>query len=317
MVDSTLKHIMPYFIGESEAMQILFEHIERVASTGATVLIEGESGTGKELIAGSIHKLSDRADKPFVRFNCAALSESLVESELFGHIEGAFTGASTDRKGRFELANTGTIFIDEIGELSLNMQVKLLRVLQEKVIERVGSSDIIKTDIRIIAATNKSLHKMVKNKEFRDDLYYRLNTFPVLVPPLRVRENDILLLSKYYLEQYNKEYKRNVLAISEEAKTLLLEHKWPGNVRELQNVISRAVIMSLETELNYMDITFNVYNRADDDGIINTSHPIVTEDELVSHYAKCVLQKMGGNKKRAAEVLGINYRTLMSRLTIA
>ena len=298
-------------------MQILFEHIERVASTGATVLIEGESGTGKELIAGSIHKLSDRADKPFVRFNCAALSESLVESELFGHIEGAFTGASTDRKGRFELANTGTIFIDEIGELSLNMQVKLLRVLQEKVIERVGSSDIIKTDIRIIAATNKSLHKMVKNKEFRDDLYYRLNTFPVLVPPLRVRENDILLLSKYYLEQYNKEYKRNVLAISEEAKTLLLEHKWPGNVRELQNVISRAVIMSLETELNYMDITFNVYNRADDDGIINTSHPIVTEDELVSHYAKCVLQKMGGNKKRAAEVLGINYRTLMSRLTIA
>lgn len=308
---------MPYFIGESEAMQILFEHIERVASTGATVLIEGESGTGKELIAGSIHKLSDRADKPFVRFNCAALSESLVESELFGHIEGAFTGASTDRKGRFELANTGTIFIDEIGELSLNMQVKLLRVLQEKVIERVGSSDIIKTDIRIIAATNKSLHKMVKNKEFRDDLYYRLNTFPVLVPPLRVRENDILLLSKYYLEQYNKEYKRNVLAISEEAKTLLLEHKWPGNVRELQNVISRAVIMSLETELNYMDITFNVYNRADDDGIINTSHPIVTEDELVSHYAKCVLQKMGGNKKRAAEVLGINYRTLMSRLTIA
>lgn len=308
---------MPYFIGESEAMQILFEHIERVASTGATVLIEGESGTGKELIAESIHKLSDRADKPFVRFNCAALSESLVESELFGHIEGAFTGASTDRKGRFELANTGTIFIDEIGELSLNMQVKLLRVLQEKVIERVGSSDIIKTDIRIIAATNKSLHKMVKNKEFRDDLYYRLNTFPVLVPPLRVRENDILLLSKYYLEQYNKEYKRNVLAISEEAKTLLLEHKWPGNVRELQNVISRAVIMSLETELNYMDITFNVYNRADDDGIINTSHPIVTEDELVSHYAKCVLQKMGGNKKRAAEVLGINYRTLMSRLTIA
>lgn len=317
MEGPSLKHIMPYFIGESEAMQILFEHIERVACTGATVLIEGESGTGKELIAESIHKLSDRADKPFVRFNCAALSESLVESELFGHIEGAFTGASTDRKGRFELANTGTIFIDEIGELSLNMQVKLLRVLQEKVIERVGSSEIIKTDIRIIAATNKSLHKMVKNNEFRDDLYYRLNTFPVLVPPLRVRENDILLLSKYYLEQYNKEYKRNVLAISEEAKILLLEHKWPGNVRELQNVISRAVIMSLGTELNDMDITFNVYNRQDEDGIINTSHPIVTEDELVSHYAKYVLQKMGGNKKRTAEVLGINYRTLMTRLTIS
>lgn len=315
MIGSTLKHVMPYFIGESEAMQILFEHIERVANTGATVLIEGESGTGKELIAESIHKLSDRADNPFVRFNCAALSESLVESELFGHIEGAFTGASTDRQGRFELANTGTIFIDEIGELSLNMQVKLLRVLQEKVIERVGSSDSIKTDIRIIAATNKSLHKMVKNHEFRDDLYYRLNTFPVLVPPLRVREEDILLLSKYYLEQYNKEYKRNVLAISEEAKQLLMEHKWPGNVRELQNVISRAVIMSLGTELNDMDITFNVYNRQDEDGIINTSHPIITEDELVSHYAKYVLQKMHGNKKKAADVLGINYRTLMSRLS--
>ena len=311
MVGGSLKNIMPYFIGESEAMHILFENIERVARTGATVLIEGESGTGKELIAEAIHKLSSRAEHPFVRFNCAALSESLVESELFGHIEGAFTGATTDRKGRFELADCGTIFIDEIGELSLNMQVKLLRVLQEK----VGSSDQVKTDIRIIAATNKSLRKMVKLKEFRDDLYYRLNTFPVFVPPLRVREEDILLLAKYYLEQYSREYNRNVIDITPEAKTRLLEHNWPGNVRELQNVISRGIIMTLGSHLEDDDITFNSYNRTEE-GIINKDHPIISEDQLVSHYAKYVLQKMNGNKKKTAETLGINYRTLISRLLI-
>lgn len=233
------------FVGNSPKMKAVYSVVNKVAHTNATVLVRGETGTGKELVAAAIHKRSPRASEPFVKINCAAITETLLESELFGHEKGAFTDAKEMRKGRFELADKGTLFLDEIGDISSNLQVKLLRVLQEKEFERVGGSKTIKVDVRLVAATNRNLEKMVEEGTFREDLYYRLNVIPVNLPPLRERGDDIKLLVNFFLETAMKNHKRNVV-ITDEAMDALCLYPWPGNVREMQNTIERIVLMGSE-----------------------------------------------------------------------
>ncbi len=229
-------------IGESPQMQIIYKIINRIAQSDVTVLVRGETGTGKELVAAAIHKRSKRADEPFVKLNCAAIADSLIESELFGHEKGAFTDAKEMRKGRFELAHGGTLFLDEIGDISASAQVKLLRVLQEREFERVGGSKTIKVNVRLIAATNRNLEEMVKNGEFREDLYYRLNVIPIDLPPLRERGEDIRLLVNFFVERSMKNHKKKVV-ITEDAMNELMSYPWPGNIRELENTIERIVLM--------------------------------------------------------------------------
>jgi Nif-specific regulatory protein len=229
-------------VGESPKMQDVYKVIERIASTNVTVLVRGETGTGKELIAAAIHKRSQRANEPFVKINCAAITETLLESELFGHEKGAFTDAKEMRKGRFELADKGTLFLDEIGDISPNLQVKLLRVLQEREFERVGGSKTIKVNVRLVAATNRNLEKMVEEGKFREDLYYRLNVIPINLQPLRARGDDIKLLVNFFLETAIKNHKREVI-ITPQAMDALCAYPWPGNIRELQNTIERIVLM--------------------------------------------------------------------------
>jgi len=231
-------------VGNCGNMQAVYGMIAQVADSPATVLIRGESGTGKELVAKAIHYASSRKDQPFIAVNCAALPENLIESELFGHEKGSFTGASTQRKGRFELAHKGTLFLDEIGDISLSVQVRLLRVLQEKVFERVGGHDQIKTDVRVIAATSRNLEELISRGLFREDLYYRLNIFPIHLPPLRERKSDMMLLADHFLEKYNKMYNKNVRRISTPAINMMTTYHWPGNVRELESCIERAVLMT-------------------------------------------------------------------------
>ena len=231
-------------VGNCGSMQEVYAMIAQVADSPATVLIRGESGTGKELVAKAIHYASSRKNAPFIAVNCAALPENLIESELFGHEKGSFTGASAKRKGRFELANKGTLFLDEIGDISLPVQVRLLRVLQERVFERVGGSEEIKVNVRIIAATSRNLEKSIAEGTFREDLYYRLNIFPINLPPLRERKSDMMLLADFFLEKYNKMYNKNVRRISTPAINMMTSYHWPGNVRELESCIERAVLMT-------------------------------------------------------------------------
>ncbi len=229
-------------IGESSQMQIIYKIINRIAQSDVTVLVRGETGTGKELVAAAIHKRSKRADEPFVKLNCAAIADSLIESELFGHEKGAFTDAKEMRKGRFELAHGGTLFLDEIGDISASAQVKLLRVLQEREFERVGGSKTIKVNVRLIAATNRNLEEMVKEGKFREDLYYRLNVIPIDLPPLRERGEDIRLLVNFFVERSMKNHKKKII-ITEEAMNELMSYPWPGNIRELENTVERIVLM--------------------------------------------------------------------------
>ncbi|MBF0212160.1 MAG: sigma 54-interacting transcriptional regulator [Magnetococcales bacterium] len=236
-------------IGKSQCMQKLFKMIERVASTNSTILIQGESGTGKELIAKAVHHLSPRKDQPLIPVNCGAIPEDLLESELFGHVRGAFTGAANTRVGRFELANGGTLFLDEIGDMSPKLQVKMLRVLQEKIVEPVGAVKPVKVDVRVIAATHKDLEKEVAEKRFREDLFYRLNVVPIHVPPLREREGDILLLINYFLERAYKIQERPRVNVEREIQEIFQSYSWPGNVRELENLIERLTILSEGTVL--------------------------------------------------------------------
>jgi len=233
-------------VGNSRKMQEVFQAIAQVAPSDATVLIRGESGTGKELVAHAIHYNSPRASGPFIKVSCAALPESLIESELFGYEKGAFTGALSTKKGRFEAAHGGTLFLDEIGDLSPNVQVKLLRVLQEREFERLGSSKTIQVDVRIIAATHQDLEDLMRQGRFREDLYYRLNVFPIYMPPLRERKTDILLLAEHFLEKYSRQYQKKIKRISTPAIDMLMAYHWPGNVRELENWIERAVIVCNE-----------------------------------------------------------------------
>ena len=231
-------------VGNSHEMQIVYDQIAQVAKTTTTVLIEGETGTGKELVAHAIHYNSDRADKPFIKAHCAALPENLIESELFGHVKGAFTGAHVERKGRFELAHGGTLFLDEIGDIPPSIQIKLLRVLQEREFERVGGTQTVKVNVRVIVATNRDLRAMVSDGKFREDLFYRLHVFPIYVPPLRNRKADIVLLADHFLQKYSKENSKNVRRLSSGVIDMLMSYHWPGNVRELENCIERAVLVA-------------------------------------------------------------------------
>ena len=253
-------------VGNSKAMQNVYSLIEQVCRTHATVLILGESGVGKERVAHAIHYNSNRADKPFVKVNCAVLPESLAESELFGHEKGAFTGATGARQGRFELAHQGTIFLDEIGDLPPLVQTKLLRVLQEKEFERIGGNATIKVEVRIITATNRNLEELMGKGKFREDLYYRLNTFPIMVPPLRQRKTDIMLLADYFLEKYGKEHGKKITRISTTATDMLMNYHWPGNVRELENCLERATILCTDGVIHGYLLPPNL-QRSDSNGV--------------------------------------------------
>jgi transcriptional regulator with PAS, ATPase and Fis domain len=296
-------------IGKSKKMQEIFSLIEKVAPSSSTVIIYGGSGTGKELVAKAIHYHSSRADQPFIPFNCSAIPETLVESELFGHTKGAFTGAVQAKRGLFEEAEGGTVFLDEISTILPSVQVKLLRVLQEKELMRVGGTDRIKIDIRMIAATNEDLEANMKKGKFREDLFYRLHVFPIFLPDLKDRKEDISLLAYHFLDLYTKETKKQIDAISKEAMNVLLEHDWPGNVRELENVIERAVIISEQNILTPSDLPRNLT-----EGTSALIKKGVKEhkslDEIKGEYIVEILKATDGNKRMAAEILKVNPRTL-------
>lgn len=284
----------------------------KVSPTDSTVLISGESGTGKEVIARSIHSQSGRKDKPFVVVDCGSLVENLFESELFGHVKGSFTGAYETKYGRFELANGGTLFFDEIGNIGMNIQTKLLRVIQEREVTKVGSSQVIKVDVRIIAATNVDLQKAVKEGIFRDDLFYRLSVVPIALPPLRERREDIPILTNNFLKKYNKKRKKNVRAVSDQAMKALVEYEWPGNVRELENAIERAVVLTeseviAPEDLFYYGLTVNNSSRSENN---NIRRLIDVEREHIVRIFKMFNGQIG----RSAEELGIDRKTLRLKL---
>jgi DNA-binding NtrC family response regulator len=296
-------------IGKSKKMQEVFSLIEKVAPSTSTVVIYGGSGTGKELVAKAIHYNSPRADQPFIPFNCGTIPETLVESELFGHTKGAFTGAVQAKKGLFEEAHTGTIFLDEISTLLPSVQVKLLRVLQEKELMRVGGTERIKIDVRMIAATNEDLEANVKKGKFREDLFYRLHVFPIFLPDLKDRREDISLLAYHFLDLYTKETKKQIEGISKEAMNILLEYDWPGNVRELENVIERAVIMTEQNYLTAYDLPKNLREGLSE-LIRKGAKEHKSLDDIKAEYILEILKTTEGNKKTAAEILKVNPRTL-------
>ena len=296
-------------IGKSKKMQEIFSLIEKVALGSSTVMIYGGSGTGKELVAKAIHYNSPRADRPFIPFNCGAIPETLVESELFGHTKGAFTGAIQAKKGLFEEANGGTLFLDEISSILPSVQVKLLRVLQERELMKVGSTERTKIDVRMIAATNENLEENMKQGKFREDLFYRLHVFPIFLPDLKGRKEDIPLLAYHFLDFYSKEAKKEVKGISKEATKLLLEYHWPGNVRELENAIERAVIMTDQDTLVPNDLPKDLmegFSEMIKRGVKDRK----SLDDIKSEYIKEILKEVGGNKRIASEILRVNPRTL-------
>ncbi|MBF0614988.1 MAG: sigma-54-dependent Fis family transcriptional regulator [Magnetococcales bacterium] len=333
------------FITTDEGMRRLLQQVRRVARSMATVLIQGESGTGKELIARFVHQVSERNQGPFIAINCAALPENLLESELFGHAKGAFTGALADRKGKFQQANGGAIFLDEISEMSLNLQAKLLRVLQEREVDPVGGRSAIPLDVRVIASTNRDLKSWAQSGRFREDLYYRLNVFPVHLPPLRQRTSDIPLLAEHFRKRFIEELGRNAIPFSSAALTALTRYGWPGNVRELENVIHRALLIAEGTEITPRDLMIewppvsdthlddeeDEEELDDEDGIRMTRDlplprpdlenndqirlPVGTTvrqmEEFLIHRT---LDEVKGNRTRAAELLGISIRTLRNKL---
>lgn len=298
-------------IGRSSKMQKVYNAIKQVGATKATCLIEGESGTGKELIAGALHKISDRRDKPFIKVNCAALSEGVLESELFGHEKGAFTGAIDRKIGRFEAANKGSIFLDEIGEISQDIQVKLLRVLQDRVIERVGSSTPIPVDIRVIAATNKRLAESVKNGDFREDLFYRLNVIRIDVPPLRERREDIPILIDNFIKEFSKEHNKDIISVDNKVYKAMSLASWVGNIRQLRNTIETMVVMSADGKITESDLPDGVL---DDSSSVFTVREDITLEELQKLYIEYILSKNESNKARSAEILGIERATLYRKI---
>jgi DNA-binding NtrC family response regulator len=300
-------------IGSSVPMRRVFDTISRAAPARASVLITGESGVGKELVADAIHELSPRKGKPLIKVHCAALAASLLESELFGHEKGAFTGANAQRKGRFELAHRGTIFLDEIGEFSPHIQAKLLRVLQERELERVGGTGVIKVDVRLIAATNRNLEEDVKAGRFRDDLYYRLNVFPLRIPPLRERKGDIVLLADHFTEKYAEKNNKLIKRISSTAIDLLTSYSWPGNVRELENCIERAVILSTDMVIHSYNLPPSLQSPTS-----TSTEPITTLEAALSRLEKELiveaLKISEGNMAAAARRLGITERRIGLRV---
>jgi len=307
-------------IGRSKAMRDIFEMIQKVAPSSATVLIEGDSGTGKELVAKSIHYNSPRRDKPFVAVNCSALVENLLESELFGHEKGAFTGAIAMKKGRFELADEGTLFLDEVGELPSNLKVKLLRVLQEKMIERVGSVKPISVDIRLIAATNKTLKEEVNEGRFREDLFFRLNVIHIVLPLLKQRQADIFLLMDHFIEKYAHERKSDVpvVGISQEVGRLFFEYNWPGNVRELENVIERAMILCPGNTIELSDVPKEFKEHIDNtqffENILKDAKLDKTLALIERNMIERALKLVGNVQSNAAELLGIGKSGLNKKI---
>jgi DNA-binding NtrC family response regulator len=311
----------PRIIGESEAIKRAVAETQRVAQTEATVLLLGESGTGKELFARAIHHLSARRDRPLVAINCAAIPETLIENELFGHERGAFTGAGERRLGKFELASSGTVFLDEIGELPLPVQGKLLRVIEEKVVDRIGGRAPVPVDVRVVAATNRDLKAAVERGEFRGDLFFRLAVFPLEIPPLRERDNDIALLAKHFATQLGKELRGREATVSDEALAKLRAHRWPGNVRELENAIERACILSDSLTLEPNDLGFagNSANDADALKLFDLSGSLSDATQRATALVErqkimAALTANGGNKMQTAEELGVSYKTLLTKI---
>lgn len=300
-------------IGNSKAMQHVFDMIAQVSKSDATVLIRGESGTGKELVAQAIHYNSERASKPLIKVNCAALPETVIESELFGHEKGSFTGAISTRKGRFELANGGTIFLDEIGDLSAMTQVKLLRVLQEKEFERVGGNETIRTNVRVIAATNRELEEAMERGAFREDLYYRLNVFPIHIPPLRERRDDILLLADHFIAHYGEANHKTIQRISTPAIDLLMNYHWPGNVRELENCVERAVLLSVDGVIHSHHLPPSLQSAESTNTQVHGSLQDAL-DKLERELLMDALKSTKGNMAKAARMLEITERIMGLRV---
>ena len=311
----------PRIIGESDSIKRAVSETQRVAQTEATVLLLGESGTGKELFARAVHHLSNRRDKPFVAINCAAIPETLIENELFGHERGAFTGASDRRLGKFELATNGTVFLDEIGELPLPVQGKLLRVIEEKMVDRIGGRAPVPVDVRVVAATNRDLKAAAENGEFRRDLFFRLAVFPVEIPPLRDRGDDIILLATHFAAQLGKELRGRAASLSQAGLVALRSHNWPGNVRELENAIERACILTDTMILEPMDLGLGVRLAEENEGLraIDLSGSLSEVSERASRYVERrkiaeALKTNEGNKTRTAEDLGVSYKTLLTKI---
>ncbi len=294
-------------------LEEIFNLIEKAAPTDVPVIITGESGTGKELAANSIHNCSSRKDSPFIKLNCAAIPEALMESELFGHERGAFTDARERRKGKFEQASGGTIFFDEIGELNSGTQAKLLRVLQEKEFERLGGSEIISTNVRVLAATNKNLREMVKRGSFREDLYYRLSVITLELPPLRERSDDVPVLTDYFLKFFNKRYNKRIEGVDEKTRRLFSSHDWPGNIRELKNCLERAVIFCEGKSIGLSDLP-KQYSEAVLERTLNETVLVEATDNLTRELIQDALDRSGGQKKIAADFLNIHRKTLYNKM---
>ncbi len=301
-------------VGRSEAFRSVLETLKQVAPSEATVLVMGESGTGKELLARAIHNLSDRSKGPLIRVNCAAIPENLFESELFGYEKGAFTGAAGRKPGRFELADGGTLFLDEVGEMSLAMQVKLLRVLQEGEFERVGGTKTVAVDVRLVAATNRDLERMVAERKFREDLYYRLNVIPLRVPPLRDRYDDVPLLAAHFLRVYAEKNRKGVRGITDDALEALQAYRWPGNVRELENTVERAVVLCKGDHIGVADLPGHMQPEGSGNArklVFAIGTPLRKMEDLAIRET---LRYTGGDKKLAARLLGIAARTIYRKL---
>jgi two-component system nitrogen regulation response regulator NtrX len=310
------QHVM---IGESFVMRRLREQVEMAAPTNGRVLVYGENGTGKELVARTVHQLSRRRTGPFVEVNCAAIPEELIESELFGHMKGAFTGAVADKPGRFEQASTGTIFLDEIGDMSLKTQAKVLRVLQEQVVERLGGTQRIRVDVRVLAATNKELPEEIRGGRFREDLYFRLNVIPIFVPPLRDRQDDIALLADHFMALMAAEYGRRPKRLAPEAVARLQHYRWPGNVRELRNVMERLMIMVPGDTITAQDLAFLGHDgvRVADEpaAVTETTLPLAdAREQFERDYILQVLAAQQGNISRTAEALGVERSNLYKKM---
>ena len=306
------KKVFESMIGKSSQMQKVFDTIKRVADSKASVLITGESGVGKELISNAIHNLSSRKDKPMIRVHCAALTETLLESELFGHEKGAFSGAVARKRGRFELANGGTIFLDEIGEINQNVQIKLLRVLQDKKFERVGGEETIDVDVRVVAATNKNLLEEIKKGNFREDLYYRLNVVNIEVPPLRERKEDIPLLVAEFIKTFAKENSKQIEGLDNKTRSILYNYDWPGNIRQLKNCIESAVVMCQGNVITVDDLPPGIVSTNENESIkIPIGIPMEEAEKIIITEN---LAYFKGNKSKTADVLQIGRKTLHRKL---
>ena len=313
---------IPKIIGESASIQAVSQSIQRVAPTDATVLLTGESGTGKEVFSRAIHQLSPRRDKPFVTVNCAAIPSTLIENELFGHEKGSYTGAFARKVGKFELADQGTIFLDEIGELHISVQAKVLRVIEEQSFERIGGVETIRVNTRLVAATNRDLKEQVSKKEFREDLFFRLSVIPVHIPPLRDRISDVRPLAQFFLEKFSRELHRQGLQLSPEAARALEEYSWPGNVRELQNTIERAVILCDGKSIQREDLNFAFEKKAHSEDfahMIDLSGSLNDVSSRATRAAekikiKQALELSNWNKTQASEILEVSYKTLLNKV---